>query len=110
MVADHLDNDWLWEYFAFDASWQVGGGLHRRDGVCVVALQTGIFATAFANQISRRHDSLEAEIVTALKDGIINKVEMQKITTMQDELGMSEEHPKAMIELLRADITLVENN
>ena len=70
-------------------------------GVCVVALLTGIVATAFANQISKRHDLLEAEIVTALKDGIINEEEMQKITQMQDELGMSEEHTKAMIELLR---------
>jgi voltage-gated potassium channel len=70
-------------------------------GVCVVALLTGIVATAFANQISKRHDLLEAEIVAALKDGIINEDEMRKITQMQDELGMSEEHTKAMIELLR---------
>lgn len=70
-------------------------------GVCVVALLTGIVATAFANQISKRHDMLEAEIVTALQDGVINEDEMQKITQMQDELGMSEEHTKAMIALLR---------
>jgi voltage-gated potassium channel len=70
-------------------------------GVCVVALLTGIVATAFANQISKRHDLLEAEIVTALKDGIINEEEMKKITQMQDELGMSEDHTKALIELLR---------
>ena len=70
-------------------------------GVCVVALLTGIVATAFANQNSKRHDLLEAEIVAALKDGIINEDEMRKITQMQDELGMSEEHTKAMVELLR---------
>ena len=70
-------------------------------GVCVVALPTGIVTTAFANQISKRHDLLKAEIVAALKDGIINEDEMQKIAQMQDELGMLEEHTKAMIELLR---------
>jgi voltage-gated potassium channel len=70
-------------------------------GVCVLALLTGIVATAFANQISKRHDLLEAEIVAALKDGIINEDVMRKITKMQDELAMSEEHTKAMIELLR---------
>jgi voltage-gated potassium channel len=70
-------------------------------GVCVVALLTGIVATAFANQISKRHDLLEAEIVLALKDGIISHAEMEKITKMRDELGMSEDHTKAMIELLR---------
>ena len=45
--------------------------------------------------------TFEAEIVTALKDGIINEEEMKKITQMQDELGMSEDHTKALIELLR---------
>ena len=49
----------------------------------------------------KRHDLLEAEIVDALEDGIINEDEMRKITQIQDELGMSEEHTKAMIELLR---------
>ena len=42
-------------------------------GVCVVALLTGIVATAFANQISRRQDMFEAEIVAALSDGVITQ-------------------------------------
>ena len=62
-------------------------------------LLTSIVATAFYG-ISK-HDLLEAEIVAALKVGIINEDEMRKITQMQDELGMSEEHTKAMVELLR---------
>ena len=70
-------------------------------GVCVVALLTGIVATAFSNQISRRQDIFEAEIVAALSDGVITKDEMDRIAAMQKELGMSEEHAKAIIELLR---------
>jgi voltage-gated potassium channel len=70
-------------------------------GVCVVALLTGIVATAFANQISRRQDLFEAEIVAALSDGVITQDEMDQIAKMQDELGMSDEHAKAIIELLR---------
>jgi voltage-gated potassium channel len=70
-------------------------------GVCVVALLTGIVATAFSNQISRRHDIFEAEIVSALSDGVISRDEMEQISKMQEELGMSDEHAKAIIELLR---------
>ena len=70
-------------------------------GVCVVALLTGIVATAFGNQMSRRQNLFEAEIVAALSDGIITKEEMVRIARMQNELGMSDEHTKAIIKLLR---------
>jgi len=77
------------------------GALTAVMGVCVVALLTGIVATAFANQISRRQDLFEAEIVAALSDGVITEDEMGRIAKMQHELGMSDEHTKAIIELLR---------
>ncbi|MEL0305221.1 MAG: potassium channel family protein, partial [Rhodobiaceae bacterium] len=70
-------------------------------GVCVVALLTGIVATAFSNQITRRQDIFEAEIVAALSDGVITQDEMDRIAHMQNELGMSDEHTKAIIDLLR---------
>ena len=70
-------------------------------GVCVVALLTGIVASAFSNQISRRKEMFEAEIVAALSDGVITEDEMDKIVEMQKRLGMSDEHATAVIELLR---------
>lgn len=69
-------------------------------GICVVALLTGIVATAFANQVARRKDIFEAEIVTALADGVISKEELKHIKRMQADLGLSDEHTKALIELL----------
>lgn len=80
---------------------KIVGAMTAMMGVCVVALLTGIVATAFSNQISRRQDIFEAEIVAALSDGVITKDEMDRIAAMQKELGMSEEHAKAIIELLR---------
>jgi len=77
------------------------GALTAVMGVCVVALLTGIVATAFANQITKRNDILEAEIINALSDGIISEEEMKKITQMQKDLGLTEEHTTAMIGLLR---------
>uniref|UniRef100_UPI0032B27C65 ion channel n=2 Tax=Candidatus Puniceispirillum TaxID=767891 RepID=UPI0032B27C65 len=69
-------------------------------GICVVALLTGIVATAFANQVARRKDIFEAEIVHALADGIISQEEHERIKQMQTDLGLSDEHAKALIELL----------
>ncbi|WP_438996229.1 ion transporter [Candidatus Puniceispirillum sp.] len=69
-------------------------------GICVVALLTGIVATAFANQVARRKDIFEAEIVHALADGVISQEELKRIKKMQTELNLSDEHARAMIELL----------
>ena len=52
------------------------GAITAVAGVCVVALLTGIVATAFSNQITRRQDIFEAEIVAALSDGVITQDEM----------------------------------
>ncbi|MGB2122587.1 MAG: ion transporter, partial [Candidatus Puniceispirillaceae bacterium] len=61
----------------------------------------GIVASAFSNQISRRKELFQAEIVAALSHGVITEDEMQKIEEMQKRLGMSDEHAAAVIELLR---------
>lgn len=70
-------------------------------GVCVVALLTGIVATAFSNQIARRKDILEAEIAHALEDGVITDEELAKIHEMQERLHLSDEHISAIIELIK---------
>ncbi len=80
---------------------KVVGAFTAMMGVCVVALLTGIVATAFSNQLAQRKNILEAEIVSALSDGVISEDEMSKIVQMQREMGLSDEHAKAMIEILR---------
>ena len=51
-------------------------------GVCVVALLTGIVATGFTNQVAMRRNQLEAEITSALSDGVIKFKE----SLLQDQL------------------------
>ena len=65
---------------------KVIGGITAFMGVCVVALMTGIVASAFSSQVSRRQDLLEAEIVNALDDGVITEDELEKITELQNQL------------------------
>ena len=66
-------------------------------GVCVVALLTGIVATGFTNQVAMRHNQLEAEITSALSDGVISKDERKKIEDLRQQLNISEEDALAII-------------
>ena len=66
-------------------------------GVCVVALLTGIVATGFTNQVSMRRNQLEAEITSALSDGVISKNERKKIEDLRQQLNISEEDALAII-------------
>lgn len=76
------------------------GGITAFMGVCVVALMTGIVASAFSSQVSRRQDLLEAEIMNALDDGVITEDELEKITELQSQLNLKDHHLKAILELV----------
>ena len=69
-------------------------------GVCTVALLTGIVATSFSNQRSRKAAMFEAEINEALKDGFISDDEAKKIEELRKKLNLSEEHSKSLIDLM----------
>ena len=71
---------------------KVIGGITAFMGVCVVALMTGIVASAFSSQVSRRQDLLEAEIMNALDDGVITEDELEKITELQNQLNLEDHH------------------
>ena len=79
---------------------KVIGGITAFMGVCVVALMTGIVASAFSSQVSRRQDLLEAEIMNALDDGVITEDELEKITELQSQLNLEDHHLKAILELV----------
>ncbi|MEJ6575071.1 MAG: ion transporter [Emcibacteraceae bacterium] len=69
-------------------------------GVCVVALLTGIVATGFTNQVAMRRQQLEAEITSALSDGVISKAERNKIEKLRKRLYISNEDARAIIKYL----------
>ena len=74
-------------------------------GVCVVALLTGIVATGFTNQVSMRRNQLEAEITSALSDGVISSVEREKIEDLRQRLNISEEDALAITSYLSREAT-----
>ena len=60
-------------------------------GVCVVALLTGIVASAFANQITRRKVIFESQLREALKDGTIDEDEQISLENLRVAFNLSEE-------------------
>ena len=70
-------------------------------GVCVVALLTGIVATGFTNQVAMRRHQLEAEISSALSDGVITNDEREKIDDLRQRLNITEEDALAIIGYLQ---------
>ena len=72
-------------------------------GVCVVALLTGIVATGFTNQVAMRRHQLEAEISSALSDGVISSDEREKIDDLRQRLNITEEDALAIIGYLQRE-------
>ena len=70
-------------------------------GVFSVALLTGIVANAFAYQVAQRKAILEAEISSALEDGEIDFEEEAKIEKLRKRYDISEDHVKAIIDVLK---------
>ena len=70
-------------------------------GVSTVALLTGIVASGFSNQMSRRKEIVEAEIEAALSDGVISEEEQQHIEELRKKLNLSEEHINSITEVLK---------
>ena len=73
-------------------------------GVCVVALLTGIVATGFTNQVSMRRNQLEAEIASALSDGVISSAERKKIEDLRQRLNISEQDALVIMSYLSREV------
>ena len=69
-------------------------------GVCTVALLTGIVASAFSNQMARREAIFEAEITSALSDGVVTDDEQCHIEELREKFKITEEHAKAIFALI----------
>lgn len=71
-------------------------------GVCVVALLTGIVASGFSNQMTKKRSIMEVEVRRALADGEITEGERQEINKLSRELNLAEDDVKAIVDRLRS--------
>lgn len=69
-------------------------------GIFTLALLTGLVANSFAQQIIRREMIFEAEVSSALSDGIITEYEMKQIEALRLRFNIDQDHARAIIETL----------
>jgi voltage-gated potassium channel len=60
-------------------------------GVGIVALPAGILAARFAEELQARRDQLAARLDLAMMDGSVNAQELEELTKLSKELGISRE-------------------
>ena len=70
---------------------KVLGSLVTIVGIGMVALPSGILASAFSEQMRRKRESLQLAIDDALIDGMIDETEKKAIKELGDSIGLSEE-------------------
>jgi voltage-gated potassium channel len=72
-------------------------------GVSIVAMLTGIVASAFTNQVARKKVILEDQIREAMKDGILDGNERRVLEKMRLEFGLSEAQTQQMFRQVERD-------
>lgn len=87
---------------------KVLGSLVTIVGIGMVALPSGILASAFSEQMRRKRESLQLAIDDALIDGMIDETEKKAIKELGDSIGLSEEqigdlvkHSSTIMEIAR---------
>ena len=83
---------------------RVLGSLVTIVGIGMVALPSGILASAFSEQMRRRRESLQRVIDDALIDGVIDDNEQHTIEEIGASLGLSEDQ---VVDLVKHSSTIV---
>jgi len=71
-------------------------------GVCMAAILTGIVASAFANQMSRKKSSYQAQLRQVLADGVVSDAERDALKRLQIQFRLSDKEVQTMIEQAQA--------
>jgi voltage-gated potassium channel len=72
-------------------------------GIGTVALPSGILASAFSEQLSRRKDEFKAKLEEALDDGVITNDEEDMLTELREKLNLNESQVEALRDKLERD-------
>ncbi len=67
-------------------------------GVCMAAIMTGIVASAFSNQMSRKKAAFKAQLLKALSDGEVSEAERDSLRRLQQRFRLSDDDVQSMID------------
>lgn len=71
-------------------------------GVCMAAIMTGIVASAFANQLSRKKSAYQAQLRQVLADGVVSEAEKDALKRLQIQFRLSDKEVQTMLEQAQA--------
>jgi voltage-gated potassium channel len=71
-------------------------------GVCMAAIMTGIVASAFANQLSRKKSAYLAQLRQVLSDGVVTEAEQDTLKRLQAQFRLSDKEVQTMMEQAQA--------
>ena len=71
-------------------------------GVCMAAIMTGIVASAFANQLSRKKSAYLAQLRQVLMDGVVSEAEQETLKRLQAQFRLSDKEVQTMMEQAQA--------
>ena len=71
-------------------------------GVCMAAIMTGIVASAFANQLSRKKSAYQAQLRQVLADGVLSDAEKDALKRLQMQFRLSDKEVQTMMEQAQA--------
>ena len=60
-------------------------------GVCMAAIMTGIVASAFSTQMSRKKAAYEAQLREVLADGVVSEAEQATLKRLQQQFRLSDD-------------------
>jgi voltage-gated potassium channel len=72
-------------------------------GVCMAAIMTGIVASAFSNQLSRKKAAFGQQLRQALADGIVTDAEQDTLDRLRRQYRLTEQQVEAMMEEIRKE-------
>lgn len=72
-------------------------------GVSIVAMLTGIVASAFSNQLARKKVLFEDQIRKAMADGVIDEDEQRLLDNLGDEFGFSDEQTQQLLDQVKKE-------
>ena len=61
-------------------------------GVCMAAIMTGIVASAFATQLSRKKAAYAQQLQAAMEDGVLTNEEKASLDKLKIKFGLTEKH------------------
>jgi len=72
-------------------------------GVCMAAIMTGIVASAFSNQLSRKKAAFGQQLREALADGVVTEAEQEVLEKLRRQYRLSEEAVNSIMEDIRKE-------